>query len=144
MSVVSSPGTTPVDEQSPSGNACRRFWRMAQFLRVHLQRLQRFHDERDDGEQTDQRIVDRQDVLRYDARDSRRMGGFGMNALAPLSVALVQEDRTYRCARRWEAEMLKMPQVMPPVHYFSPGVYAREITMAPPCDAARRRWGQWY
>lgn len=29
-----------------------------------------------------------------------------------------------------EAEMLKMPQVdMPPVHYFSQGVYAREITI---------------
>lgn len=56
-----------------------------------------------------------------------------MNELAPLAVSLIREDQNLSMREKVnaiEVEMRKMPQVeMPPVHYFAPGLYAREITI---------------
>lgn len=56
-----------------------------------------------------------------------------MTDLVPLSVALIRDDQHLSIREKVnaiEVEMLKMPQVeMPPVHYFAPGLYAREITI---------------
>ncbi len=56
-----------------------------------------------------------------------------MNWPVPLAVELV-EASNYPTMREkvnaLEVELLKQPQVdMPPVHYFAPGLYAREITI---------------